>query len=123
MRKILALSICLLFLPNTATADSNWLNYEKEAEVTDRLVCDGGKTNVTAYKHRDYYLYVAVTVSGEIYYFLITGVVKYFIKFGGTTIIEVTHDDWDLGLEIASPNWYAFFGHNRQHDCEKITKT
>src|SRR3989338_10612636 len=111
MKKIIALfmtlSICLLLLPSMAIADNHWLNYEKEAKVAGRKVCDNGETNATVYEHEKYLLYVAVTASGGTYLYLLTvkgG--KYFVKFGDKAV-EVSHETWDSALKLASPNWYA----------------
>ena len=133
MKKIIALfmtlSICLLLLPAFALAsadkpsmaitDNHWLNYEKEAKVAGRKVCDNGETNATVYEHEKYLLYVAVTASGGTYLYLLTvkgG--KYFVKFGDKAV-EVSHETWDSALKLASPNWYAI-GRGENDDCRVV---
>src|SRR3989338_10779444 len=95
MKKIIALfmtlSICLLLLPSMAIADNHWLNYEKEAKVAGRKVCDNGETNATVYEHEKYLLYVAVTASGETYLIIDTFKgLKFFMKTGDKTV-EMAH--------------------------------
>ena len=130
MKKIIALfmtlSICLLLLPAFALAsadkpsmaitDNHWLNYEKEAKVAGRKVCDNGETNATVYEHEKYLLYVAVTASGETYLIIDTVKgLKFFMKTGDKTV-EMAHKAWDSMLKAASPNWYAYL-HNKNTDC------
>lgn len=118
MKKVLVLSTCLLFLPVIAIAGNDWLNYEKEAQIVGRGVCDNDKTKVTLYDHMDYELMVAATASGETYlYFYTNEGEKFFMKSGDKTV-EMPHEAWDQSLKSASPNWYAYM-HGGQHGCRK----
>lgn len=119
MKKVLALSIALLMLPALAIAGGDLLNYEKEAKVVGRGVCDNDKTKVTLYDHTDYELNIAATASGETYlYFYTDKGEKFFMKSGNKTV-EMPHEAWDSSLKSASPGWYAVV-HGGQNDCRKI---
>jgi len=132
VKKILALSICLLLLlafalasadkPALAIADSDLLNYEKEAGVVNRGVCDNGQTKVVLYDHWEYELYAAVTASGETYlYFDTVESEKFFMKTDDKAV-EMAYEAWDSMLKAASPNLYAYM-HGGNHDCRDQLKS
>ena len=121
MRKIFVLSVLLATSACATIAENNWLNYEKEAKITDRGVCDNGNTKKISYRYGNYQLSVTIMVSGETFFNLLYRDLfgnwneKFFMK-SGDKIIEIPYKTWDLGLKSASPNSYAAM-HGGEHDC------
>lgn len=116
MRKILALSICLLLLPVAVFANTSLLNYEKEAVMSGKAVCDNGQTSVTLYEHLNYDVYVAAASLGATYLFFDTDNGEKYYVGSGNNAMEMKHEAWDAKLKSDSPGWYAFL-HGGQHDC------
>lgn len=117
MRKIFALSIGLLLLPALVFADTNLLNYEKEARVVFHAVCDNGKTTATLYEHESYDLDVIVTASGKTYLYFYDNN-KYYVG-SGSEAVEMEYETWDAELKLASPGYHALL-HYGNHDCSRV---